>query len=196
MSKRKDTDFKADTVPFFGQVCSSSMLGRRRTWGKLRVRCVRTAPPSVALCSAVCGFLPCRWCLFAVSVVSFCGVFGHVSATVWLRERWPGCAVPRGGEEGALGRCRAHTLKAGSPVAAGLCLFMALRPLPPRRGLRRRQLAVAGTPSLSTSTSIGLRPPTKHSTAMTISRRPIRRIMTLLPVSPRKLNRRVDARRM
>ena len=189
MSKRKDTDFKADTVPFFGQVCSSSMLGRRRTWGKLRVRCVRTAPPSVALCSAVCGFLPCRWCLFAGCLAMCRQPFGCGSVG---RD----CAVPRGGEVGALGRCRAHTLKAGSPVAAGLCLFMALRPLPPRRGLRRRQLAVAGTPSLSTSTSIGLRPPTKHSTAMTISRRPIRRIMTLLPVSPRKLNRRVDARRM
>ena len=51
-------------------------------------------------------------------------------------------------------------------------------------------------PALMMSTIIGFRPPTKHSTAITISISPIRRIMTLLPVSPSIGTSRVDARSM
>ena len=43
---------------------------------------------------------------------------------------------------------------------------------------------------------IGLKPLTKHSTAITIRISPIRRIITLLPVSPIYLFSRVDARRI
>lgn len=43
--------------------------------------------------------------------------------------------------------------------------------------------------------NIGLRPPTKHSTAITIRINPIKRIITLLPVSPMSLTNRVDKRK-
>ena len=51
-------------------------------------------------------------------------------------------------------------------------------------------------PVFRISTKIGFIPPTKHSTAITIRIRPMRRIMTLLPVSPSTLTKRVEARRI
>ncbi len=51
-------------------------------------------------------------------------------------------------------------------------------------------------PAWIISIRIGLTPLTKHSTAITIRINPIRRIITLFPVSPRIDTKRVDARRM
>ena len=48
-------------------------------------------------------------------------------------------------------------------------------------------------PSFTISVNIGFTPLTKHSTAITIKMSPIRRIITLLPVSPNKLTKRVEA---
>lgn len=47
-----------------------------------------------------------------------------------------------------------------------------------------------------TSVKIGLTPPTKHSTAITIRINPIRRIITLFPVSPIIFTKRVDKRKI
>ena len=43
-------------------------------------------------------------------------------------------------------------------------------------------------PSFTISVNIGFTPLTKHSTAITIKMSPIRRIITLLPVSPNKID--------
>ena len=51
-------------------------------------------------------------------------------------------------------------------------------------------------PSFNTSIRIGFAPPTKHSTAITIRISPIRRIITLFPVSPSTLTKRVEARKI
>lgn len=68
--------------------------------------------------------------------------------------------------------------------------------LPARHTPAQQGKASYFMPSFSISTRIGLAPPTKHSTAMTIRISPIRRIITLLPVSPNTLTSRVEARRM
>lgn len=51
-------------------------------------------------------------------------------------------------------------------------------------------------PSFKISTNIGFAPLTKHSTAITIRISPIRRIITLFPVSPNTFTSRVEARKM